>query len=468
MKKKENVPENWVSATQYAYVRQQDQKILGMIQIRHYFNGYLEKYGGHIGYSVCPSERRKGYAKRMLKEALPLCQELGLKKVLITCLEENAGSEKTILANGGIYESAESTNGKTILAGFPFFEDWGRDTMIALPGVCISTGQYDAAKEILRTFAVHEKDGLMPNLFPEGGTEPMYNTVDAALLFINCVYLYDKAAKDTDFVREVWPVMERIVEKYREGTHYGIRMDEDGLILAGEDLWQVTWMDVRVGEILPTPRHGKPVEINAYWYNALCIMELFASMFGKDYNEYRKLAKKAKASFRKKFWMDDRKCLKDLISGTKADTQVRCNQIWAVSMPFTMLEPEQEKQIVETVFETLYTPYGLRTLEEADEEFHPFYGGRMEERDMAYHQGTVWTFPLGAWYLAYLKVHGYSMESKEEVKEMLETIESAMREGCIGQLPEIYDGENPVSSKGCFAQAWSVGEILRVYEAIEK
>lgn len=174
------------------------------------------------------------------------------------------------------------------------------------------------------------------------------------------------------------------------------------------------------------------------------------------------------ASFRKKFWMDDRKCLKDLISGTKADTQVRCNQIWAVSMPFTMLEPEQEKQIVETVFETLYTPYGLRTLEEADEEFHPFYGGRMEERDMAYHQGTVWTFPLGAWYLAYLEVHGYSMESKEEVKEMLETIESAMREGCIGQLPEIYDGENPVSSKGCFAQAWSVGEILRVYEAIEK
>ncbi|MBY0759649.1 amylo-alpha-1,6-glucosidase [Sellimonas caecigallum] len=362
----------------------------------------------------------------------------------------------------------ESTDGKTILAGFPFFEDWGRDTMIALPGVCISTGQYDAAKEILRTFAVHEKDGLMPNLFPEGGTEPMYNTVDAALLFINCVYLYYKAAKDTDFVREVWPVMERIVEKYREGTHYGIRMDEDGLILAGEDLWQVTWMDVRVGEILPTPRHGKPVEINAYWYNALCIMELFASMIGKDYTEYRKLAKKAKDSFRKKFWMDDRKCLKDLISGTKADTQVRCNQIWAVSMPFTMLEPEREKQIVETVFETLYTPYGLRTLEEADEEFHPFYGGRMEERDMAYHQGTVWTFPLGAWYLAYLKVHGYSMESKEEVKEMLETIESAMREGCIGQLPEIYDGENPVSSKGCFAQAWSVGEILRVYEAIEK
>ena len=161
----------------------------------------------------------------------------------------------------------ESTGGKTILAGFPFFEDWGRDTMIALPGVCISTGQYETAKEILRTFAANERDGLMPNLFPEGKNEPRYNTVDAALLFINCVYLYYQASGDMDFVKEVWPVMERIITKYREGTRHGIRMEEDGLIRAGEGLDQVTWMDVRVGEILPTPRHGKPVEINAY-----CIM----------------------------------------------------------------------------------------------------------------------------------------------------------------------------------------------------
>ena len=361
----------------------------------------------------------------------------------------------------------ESTGGSTILAGYPFFEDWGRDTMIALPGICIATGQYDTAKEILRTFAVHEQKGLMPNLFPEGGNEPLYNTVDAALLFVNCVYLYYEATKDQAFVEEMYPVMERILKGYREGTDYGIHMDEDGLILAGEGLWQVTWMDVRVGEILPTPRHGKPVEINAYWYNALCIMERFAALLDQKW-EYPGLKEQVKQSFAEQFWMEEKHCLKDLVSGTEADRQIRCNQIWAVSMPFTMLEPEKEREVVETVFETLYTPYGLRTLEMADGEFHPFYGGTMEERDMAYHQGTVWTFPLGAYYLAFLKVNGYTKEAKEIVKDQLEILESALREGCIGQLPEIYDGENPTRSKGCFAQAWSVGELLRVYEAIEK
>lgn len=361
----------------------------------------------------------------------------------------------------------ESTEGSTILAGYPFFEDWGRDTMIALPGVCISTGQYETAKEILRTFAVHERRGLMPNLFPEGGNEPLYNTVDAALLFINCVYLYYQAAGDRVFVQEMYPVMERIIKAYREGTDYGIHMDEDGLIQSGEGLWQVTWMDVRVGDILPTPRHGKPVEINAYWYNALCIMDELAEAEEKK-PAYTQLKEKVKASFVDKFWMNDRKCLKDLVSGTKADTQIRCNQIWAVSLPFTMLDPEKEQQVVETVFEKLYTPYGLRTLEQEDPEFHGLYQGKMEDRDMAYHQGTVWTFPLGAYYLAYLKVNQYSPEAKEIVREQLEVMEAAMREGCIGQLPEIYDGENPTRSKGCFAQAWSVGEILRVYEVLEK
>ncbi len=362
----------------------------------------------------------------------------------------------------------ESTDGDTILAGFPFFEDWGRDTMIALPGVCIATRRYDEARSILRTFARYERDGLMPNLFPEGGKEPMYNTADAALLFINCVWLYYQATKDRELVREMYPVMEKIVTSYRDGTGYGIHMDDDGLIMAGEELDQVTWMDVRVGEILPTPRHGKPVEINAYWYNALRIMAVFSTFIGEDSAEYEKLAQKVKESFAGAFWMDEKHCLKDVVSGTPADTQIRCNQIWAVSMPFTMLEPERERQIVDTVFEKLYTPYGLRTLEKDDPQFQPFYGGEVLKRDLAYHQGTVWVFPLGAYYLAFLKVNGYSPEAEEYVKVQLEVMESAMREGCIGQLPEIYDGENPVSSKGCFAQAWSVGEMLRVYEILEK
>ena len=174
----------------------------------------------------------------------------------------------------------ESTGGKTILAGYPFFEDWGRDTMIALPGICLSTGQYETAKSILRTFAVNERKGLMPNLFPEGGKEPMYNTVDAALLFINCVYLYYEKTKDKAFIEEMYPVMERIITAYRRVRIMGIAMDADGLIRAGKELDQVTWMDVRIGKILPTPRHGKPVEINAYWYNALKIMDFFCGSAG--------------------------------------------------------------------------------------------------------------------------------------------------------------------------------------------
>lgn len=444
-------------------------------------------------YDACDGRRETGLAKsgHIITESVQPGEEKILKLVYSM---ENADQDadviilemqtyrKALEAKAGLHKEMakelvksasqfvsrrESTNGRTILAGYPFFEDWGRDTMIALPGICISTGQYETAKEILRTFAVNERGGLMPNLFPEGGNAPLYNTVDAALLFINCVYLYYQAAGDRAFVQEMYPVMERIIKAYREGTDYGIHMDEDGLIQSGEGLWQVTWMDVRVGDILPTPRHGKPVEINAYWYNALCIMDELAEAADKK-AVYTQLKEKVKASFVDKFWMDDKKCLKDLVSGTKADAQIRCNQIWAVSLTFTMLDPEKEQQVVETVFEKLYTPYGIRTLEQEGQEVHGLYQGKMEDRDMAYHQGTVWTFPLGAYYLAYLKVNQYSPEAKKIVREQLEVMEAAMREGCIGQLPEIYDGENPTRSKGCFAQAWSVGEILRVYEALEK
>ena len=383
----------------------------------------------------------------------------GLKDETARCLVKSAHQ---------FISRRESTGKETILAGFPFFEDWGRDTMIALPGICLSTRRFGDAASILRTFARYERNGLMPNLFPEGKNEPMYNTVDAALLFINSVWLYVQKSGDQAFVGEMWPVMERIVEHYRKGTDFGIHMDADGLIMAGEGLDQVTWMDVRVGEILPTPRHGKPVEINAYWYNALRIMEQFSgSISSADGQDYAALAEQVKKSFSEQFWLEEEGYLKDVVSGTKSDRQIRCNQIWAVSMPFTMLTREQEEKVVQTVWEKLYTPYGLRTLAPEDEEFHPYYGGEQLERDLAYHQGTVWVFPLGAYYLAYLKVHDNSKEAKETVRRRLEVMESALREGCVGQLPEIYDGENPTVSRGCFAQAWSVGEILRVYEALE-
>ena len=387
-------------------------------------------------------------------------------------LEESCGLTDEIARQLAVSADAfiahrDSTNGKTILAGYPLFSDWGRDTMIALPGCCLATGRYEDAKSILRTFFAYEKDGLVPNLFPEGQAQPMYNTVDAALLLIDCVWQYVERTGDLAFAEEAWPVMESIVSHYQSGTHHSIGMDADGLIFAGGGLDQVTWMDVCVNGHLPTPRHGKPVEVNAYWYNALKIMETFAARLGKDGAAFAELAAKVKESFVKEFYMEDKGYLKDVISGTKADEQLRCNQIWAVSMPFTMLSSEQEKNVVDAVFRHLYTPCGLRTLSPKDAEYHGRYGGAQLQRDMAYHQGTTWVFPMGAYYLAYLKTRGNTKEAAAAVRSRLEALVPMMREGCAGQLPEIYEGDFPRESKGCFAQAWSVGEMLRVFERIE-
>ena len=361
----------------------------------------------------------------------------------------------------------DSTGGKTILAGYPLFSDWGRDTMIALTGCCLSTGRFEDAKSILRTFLAYEKDGLVPNLFPEGDQAPMYNTVDASLLLIDAVWQYVQRTGDWAFAWEAWGPMDNIIANYRKGTHHGIGMDEDGLIYAGQGLDQVTWMDVCVQGILPTPRHGKPVEINAYWYNALRIMDKLSETLNCDKKDFADLAEQVKQSFVEKFYMPEKGYLKDVISGTDADNQIRCNQIWALSMPFTMLSTSQEKNVLETVRKHLYTPYGLRTLSPEDPQYQPYYGGEQLKRDMAYHQGTTWVFPMGAYYRAYLKVYGNTAEAVEAVKVGLANIKTMMRQGCAGQLPEIYDGENPSEGKGCFAQAWSVGEILRVYETIQ-
>ena len=374
-------------------------------------------------------------------------------------------ARQLVLAADAYIARRDSTDGKTILAGYPLFSDWGRDTMISLPGCTLSTGRYEDAKSILRTFLAYERNGLVPNLFPEGETEPMYNTVDAALLLIDAVWQYHHRTGDDAFVREAWPVMERIVRFYKNGTDHAISMDTDGLIRAGDGLDQVTWMDVRVNDILPTPRHGKPVEINADWYNALKIMEFFCSITGCDAAPYAALAQQVKESFVKTFYMEDKGYLKDVISGTKSDEQIRCNQIWAVSMPFAMLSAEQEKSVVETVRRHLYTPCGLRTLSPEDPEYRGHYGGPMLDRDLAYHQGTTWVFPMGAYYLAYLKTHD---NAKDYVRAQLAALEPMLFEGCAGQLPEIYEGDFPTESKGCFGQAWSVSEILRVFEAIEK
>lgn len=361
-----------------------------------------------------------------------------------------------------------STNGMTILAGYPLFSDWGRDTMIALTGCVLATGRFVDAASILRTFLAYEKDGLVPNLFPEEGSDPQYNTVDASLLLIDAVWQFVQRSGSWDFVAEAYPTLERIIEAYRKGTHHAIYMDDDCLIHAGEGKDQVTWMDVCVNGILPTPRHGKPVEVNAYWYNALKIMEEFSNNLGISGKDYGELARSVRDSFVSKFYMEDKGYLRDVLSGTAADEQLRCNQIWALSMPYTMLTREQECRVLHTVEQQLFTSCGLRTLAPSDPEYVGFYGGDQVRRDMAYHQGTTWVFPLGAFFLSYLKVRDNSPEAKADVRAQLAALEPMLREGCAGQLPEIYDGDNPGIGKGCFAQAWSVGEILRVYEAIDK
>lgn len=361
----------------------------------------------------------------------------------------------------------QSTNGKSIIAGFPFFGDWGRDTMIALIGCTICTKQFDDTKSILRTFISYCKNGLMPNIFPENDLKPAYNTVDASLLFIEAVYEYYKVSNDIDFIKEAYNTMKDIIDWYMKGTDYHIKMDTDNLIMAGDGLEQVTWMDVCINGILPTPRHGKPVEINAYWYNALMIMDCFSSILDIK-ADYKILADKVKISFNEKFWNSEENCLKDVLFDSKADNQIRCNQIWAVSMPFCILDNDKAQMVVKKVYENLYTPYGLRSLAMNDFEFHENYGGSQFDRDMAYHQGTVWAFPLGAYYLAYLNCAKDKKKAKATIYRQLESINACMAEGCIGHIAEIYDGKNPSISKGCFAQAWSVGEILRVYAKLEE
>ena len=363
-----------------------------------------------------------------------------------------------------------STGLKTILAGYPWFTDWGRDTMIAFEGLVLCTKRFKDAREILESFSKYVRNGLVPNLFPDANTEPLYNTVDASLWYFQAVYKYLKYT-DTDedykFIEEkIYDKLVEIFKAYSTKTDFSIRMDEDGLIFAGSGVDQVTWMDVRVGDLVVTPRHGKPVEINALWYNALCIMEELRSKFDKEDLNYRKLSLKVKNSFNKKFWNEDKKCLFDVVD--ENDDKIRPNQLWAVSLPFSILDREKEKSIVEVAYKHLYSTYGLRSLSFMDEEFKNKYIGKLFKRDLAYHMGTTWGFLIGPFITAYCKVNDYNEKAIKKAKEMISVFEDHMKDGCINGIAEIFDGEFSSTSRGCYSQAWSVGEVLRIYCDITK
>lgn len=387
-------------------------------------------------------------------------------------LEKKAGyhdelAETLTIAADHFLAYRQSTGLMTVLAGLPWFTDWGRDTMIALTGLTLSTGRYQDARDILTTFARYVHHGMVPNMFPDEGTAPLYNTADASMWYFYAVgkYLdYTGTPEDYAFVQEtIYPKLKEIIAAYEHGTDFSIYMEEDGLIHAGSGLDQVTWMDVRVGDWVATPRHGKPVEINALWYHALCLMEEWATRFGEDGSHYAALAAHAKESFTKEFWNEKDGCLYDVVDGLEGDATLRPNQIYAVSLPHRMLDADKEKKIVDKVYEKLYAKTGLRSLSPDDKEYHPTYEGCLDKRDHAYHQGTSWGFLLGGFLTAYVHVYGTSKEVIKQADAMLDATREQFYHGCIGSIAEIFDGDEPHTSRGCYAQAWSVGEILRAY-----
>jgi predicted glycogen debranching enzyme len=355
---------------------------------------------------------------------------------------------------------------KTVIAGYHWFGDWGRDTMIALPGLTLPTGKYEVARSILRTFAKHVDQGMLPNRFSEAGETPEYNTVDGALWFFEAARAYLAYTGDLEFVwDELYTVFVDIISWYARGTRYGIKADSSGLLASGELGVQLTWMDAKVGDWVVTPRRGKPVEIQALWYNALCIMEDLASRFGDEAarKRYRHMAAVVQWSFNRLFWNEKLGCLYDVVNGGPPDPSIRPNQIFAVSLPHSMLPRDRARIVVEKVEEELLTPLGLRSLAPSDRKYRGSYIGDPTERDGAYHQGTVWPWLLGPFITAYVKVNGRSEEARRQAQAWLSPLESHLADAGLGHVSEIFEGDAPHRPRGCIAQAWSVAEILRVY-----
>lgn len=398
-------------------------------------------------------------------------------------LEENARCHAELFEKAGYHDSfanqlvlasdqfltyRESTKMMTVLAGLPWFTDWGRDTMIAFTGLTLCTKRFKEAEEILLTFARYIRHGIVPNMFPDDNMPPLYNTVDASLWYFYAVYQYlhyNPAAEAEAFVKEqIFPHLKEIISAYEKGTDFSIYMEDDGLIHAGSGLDQITWMDVRVGDWVATPRHGKPVEINALWYNALRIMESLCEKIDEDASAYRTRAEQVKESFNAKFWDSANQCLFDVVDGDEPDDHIRPNQIYAVSLPFSLLPEEQEKAVVALVEKELFVGCGLRSLAPDHPDYHGIYCGALAKRDAAYHQGTAWGFLLGGFFSAYMKVNHHSSSAAENAVHMLEPVRKHLSDsGCIGSISEIFDGDTPHNPRGCYAQAWSVGEVLRCY-----
>jgi predicted glycogen debranching enzyme len=350
----------------------------------------------------------------------------------------------------------------TIIAGYPWFSDWGRDTMIALPGLCLVTSRFKEAKKILQKFSEHVKGGLIPNRFPDSGEAPEYNTMDGTLWFFHAVYQYYTYTLDKALIKSMLPILREIIEWHYKGTLYNIHVDSsDELLVGGHHHVQLTWMDAKVGDWVVTPRMGKPVEVNALWYNALRIMEFFMKdlHFEGDAEFYRIKANMVLKSFNQQFWNPSANCLHDYIDGTYKNEDVRPNQIYALSLPFPLVDKKNGKEILNKVRSELLTPRGLRSLSPDHPDYKAKYLGAILERDGAYHQGTVWSHLTGAYINALFYVHGE--DAHREAGEVVNAMANHLSEAGLGSISEIFDADAPHRARGCYAQAWSVAELLR-------
>ena len=397
-----------------------------------------------------------------------LAAELARQKALLAQANVPPGDAArealTLAADQFLIEKSDKVSRATVMAGYPWFTDWGRDTMIALPGLCLTTGRHAVAREILTSFAGAVRDGLLPNRFSDSGQGAEYNTVDASLWFFHAVYAYVQASGDWEFTQaKMLPVLQTILDAHIKGTDYGIGVDpSDGLLHAGEPGVQLTWMDAKVGDWVVTPRTGKPVEINALWHNALCVTAELAGRAGQAdlAADCRNRAAQAKDSFARLFWNPATRSLFDVIGPDgRPDASVRPNQIFAVSLPFPVVEGDDARTVVDQVAASLLTPFGLRTLAPGSPDYRGRYApGDPAARDGAYHQGTVWPWLLGAFCDAHLKVYGDKAKTRALLGALLGP---GLSEYGVGSLAEVFDGDPPHAPNGCPAQAWSVAEVLR-------
>jgi predicted glycogen debranching enzyme len=359
--------------------------------------------------------------------------------------------------------SAGDTAGATVIAGYHWFGDWGRDTMIALPGLALTTGRPEIARRILTTFARFVDGGMLPNRFPDQGEAPEYNTVDATLWYVDAIRAYVKATDDDTILAELFPVLEEVVRWHRQGTRYGIKEDpSDSLLRAGESGVQLTWMDAKVGDWVVTPRIGKPVEINALWYNALRAMAGFARRLGRPTEPWDALADRVKRGF-DRFWHPRKQYCYDVVDGPTAfDDSLRPNQIFAVSLAESPLSPERQRRVVDVCARHLLTSYGLRSLAPGERGYCPRYAGDVVSRDGAYHQGTVWAWLLGPFARAHYRVY----RDRQAALAMLEPLADHLADYGVGSIAEVFDADPPFLPGGCIAQAWSVAETLRAWADI--